>query len=235
MLQILRPCLALAFAAWATLAHADPLSDDKQQALRDFSEAYGIARLWPQLTPKIARDSMPRLREAALDDIASDGLDPEWQAVSRSRLDGLVPAARTELEAALHALDADELAAYTAFTIYAKYFEAAELRDMTAFFGSATGRKMAALSPAILAETRDPGGTNVMARYFSEDELREIARFWDSPVGAKMNRTALDVREDMHRHFMEVSEPALQRLARRLASEAEGRAETAPASAPPGR
>ena len=224
---------ALAFAWLAALAHADPLTDDKKAALRAFADAYGIAQLWPQLTPKIARDSMPRLREAALADIAADGLDTEWQALSRARVDGLASAARTDLEDALRALDADELAAYTAFEIYAKYFETAEIRDMTAFFGSATGRKMAALSPAILAETHDPGGTNVMARHFNEDELREIAAFWKSPVGEKMSRTTLDVREEMHRHFIEISEPALQRLARRIASAAEGRAE--PASAPAAR
>jgi hypothetical protein len=223
MTPLRRPCLALAFAAWAALAHADPAADDRKQALREFSDAYGIAQLWPRLTPKVARDSMPRLREAALADLAADGLDPEWLAVSRTRLDGLVPAARAELEAALRALDADELAAYAAFEIYAKYFETAELREMAAFFGSATGRKMAALSPEILAETRDPGGTDVMARHFSADELREIAAFWQSPVGEKMRRTSLDVRDALHRHFMEVSEPALQRLARRLAAEAEGR------------
>lgn len=228
----LRVC-ALAFACLAALAHADPLDDDKRDALRAFAEAYGIAGLWPQLTPKIARDSMPRLREAALADIAADGLDPEWQALARGRVDRLAPAARAELEAALRALDADELATYTAFEIYAKHFETAEIREMTAFFGSATGRKMAARSPAILAETHDPGGTTVMSRYFSADELHEIARFQLSPVGQKMNRVALDVREEMHRHFIEVSEPALQGLARRLASAAEGRA--GPASAPAGR
>ena len=230
MTPLRRSLPALALAALAPCAHADAQADERRQALGEFSEAYGIAQLWPQLTPKIARDSMPRLREAALADIAADGLDPEWQALARSRLDTLVPAARTDLETALRALDADELAAYTASAVYAKYFDIAEIRAMTAFFGSATGRKMAELSPTILAETRDPGGTNVMARYFSEPELREIAAFWESPVGQKMNRTSPDVREDMHRHFIEVSEPVLQRLARGLAARAEGRAEAAQAA-----
>jgi hypothetical protein len=36
-----------------------------------------------------------------------------------------------------------------------------------------------------------------------------------------MGRTALDVREAMHRHFIERSEPAVRALARRLATQAE--------------
>ena len=42
------------------------------------------------------------------------------------------------------------MAAYTAYGIYAKYFETAEIRELTAFFDSATGRKLTAQAPAIL-------------------------------------------------------------------------------------
>ena len=218
----LRHLPLIALAAAAVLAHAQPAADDKKAALREFAAAYGIAELWPQMTPKIARDSLPRLREAAFADLAADPLaSPEARARAEARLDGLVPAARRELQAALQAIDADELAAYTAFEIYAKYFETAEIRAMTAFFGSPTGRKMTALSPAILAETREPGAKDVLARHFTEDELREVAAFWRSPLGEKMSRTALDIREDLHRHFIARSEPAVQELARRLAQQAE--------------
>jgi hypothetical protein len=218
----LRLLPALAFAFAASVVHAQDAGDDDKQALRAFSDAYGIVELWPRMAPKIARDSLPRLREAAFADLAADPLaDPGARARAEARLDGLVTAARGELEAALQTLDAAELADYTAFAIYARYFETAEIRAMTAFFGSPTGRKMTALSPAILAETRQPGSGQVLARHFSEAELREIAAFWASPLGEKMGRTALDIREAMHRHFIERSEPALQALARRLASKAE--------------
>jgi hypothetical protein len=221
----LRLLPALAFAFAASVVHAQDAGDDDKQALRAFSDAYGIVELWPRMAPKIARDSLPRLREAAFADLAADMAtdplaDPGARARAEARLDGLVTGARSELEAALQALDAAELADYTAFAIYARYFETAEIRAMTAFFGSPTGRKMTALSPAILAETRQPGSGQVLARHFSEAELREIAAFWASPLGEKMGRTALDIREAMHRHFIERSEPALQALARRLASKA---------------
>ena len=63
----------------------------------------------------------------------------------------------------------------------------------------------------------------MIARHFDADELAEIAAFWKSPVGRKMNATAEQIREDMHAHFIERSEAALQAVARQLASKAEAR------------
>src|SRR3954464_7446088 len=66
----LLPALAFAFAASAV--HAQDAGDDDKQALRAVSDAYGIVELWPRMAPKIARDSLPRLREAAFADLATD-------------------------------------------------------------------------------------------------------------------------------------------------------------------
>ena len=63
-----------------------------------------------------------------------------------------------------------------------------------------------------------------MARHFDEKELAEIDAFWNSPVGQKMHVTAEQIREDMHAHFMERSEAALQAVARDLANKAEAQA-----------
>ena len=60
-----------------------------------------------------------------------------------------------------------------------------------------------------------------MARHFDAQELAEIAAFWSSPTGTKMNATAEQIREDMHAHFIERSEAALQAVARDLATKAE--------------
>jgi len=40
----------------------------------------------------------------------------------------------------------------------------------------------------------------------------------------KMNETAEQIREDMHAHFVERSEPSVQAVARRLATQAEAEA-----------
>jgi hypothetical protein len=89
----LLPALAFAFAASAV--HAQDAGDDDKQALRAFSDAYGIVELWPRMAPKIARDSLPRLREAAFADLAADLAadplaDPGARARAEARLDGLV-------------------------------------------------------------------------------------------------------------------------------------------------
>ena len=211
----------LAVAA-AHAAAAPPLSDDKRQALAEFIVAYRLADAWPQMAPKIAHDSLPRLEDATHAALDADRFPDRAQAdVAHARVPALLAAGRRELEVALQHFDADELAAYTAYEIYAKYFETAEIRELTAFFDSATGRKVTTLAPTILVEARKPGASDVMARHFDAKELAEIAAFRNSPTGIKMNATAEQVREDMHAHFIERSELALRGVARRLATQAE--------------
>jgi hypothetical protein len=142
----------------------------------------------------------------------------------------LLAEGRRELEDALQRFDADELAAYTAYEIYARLFETDEIRQISAFFNSPTGRKLTEQAPAIMVESRKPGAGDVMARHFDADELATITAFWNSPVGRKMNETAEQIREDMHAHFIERSEAALQAVARALATKAEAQAGAATAS-----
>jgi len=201
---------------------APPLPDDKKQALADFVVAYRLAEAWPRMAPKIAHDSLPRLEDATHADLDADKFpDPAAAQAAHARVPALLAEGRRELEAALQRFDADELAAWTAYEIYARYFETEEIRQITAFFDSPTGRKLSALGPTIVAESRQAHGGNVMPRHFDAAELAEIAAFWNSPVGRKMNETAAQVREDMHAHFIERSDPAVKAVARHLADKAE--------------
>ena len=219
------PCLLAAAAAHASAA---PLSDDKKQALAEFVVAYRLAEVWPQMAPKIARDSLPRLEDATHADLDADKFPDAARAeAAHARVPALLAEGRRELEDALQRFDADELAAYTAYEIYAKYFETAEIRQISAFFESPTGRKLSDLGPTIVAESRQPRAGNVMARHFDETELAEIDAFWNSPTGQKMHETAEQIREDMHAHFIERSESAVQAVARDLATKAEAPAASA--------
>jgi hypothetical protein len=228
--------LAVVLAGAGAGVRADPLPVDKREALGEFAAAYRLAEVWPRMAPKIARDSLPRLEDATHADIEADHLAGASAAqAAHARVASLLAQGRRELEAALLAFDADELAAYTAYSVYARYFETEEIRAITAFFRSATGRKLTTLGPDILAESRHPGAANVMARHFDATELQEIEAFRSSPAGAKMTRTAERIREDMHAHFMERSEATLQAVARHLASQAEKNpaGTDIPAAAPP--
>jgi hypothetical protein len=219
------PGVLATFAACAQPASAP--AGDRKQALADFIVAYRLADVWPQMAPKIARDSLPRLENATHADLDQDQFaTPQLAEAAHARVPALLAQGRRELQEALQHFDADELAAYTAYEIYAKYFEIAEIRQISAFFDSPTGRKLNALGPTILAESRKPANGNPMAKHFDAAELADIAAFWNSPLGVKMNATAEQIREDMHAHFIERSEAALQAVARRLASMAE--ADSAP-------
>jgi len=221
---------ALAIAA-ARAPAAQALPEDKKQALADFVVAYRLAEAWPRMAPKIAHDSLPRLENATHADLDADPFPDKAAAeAAHARVPTLLAEGRRQLEDALQRFDADELAAWTAYEIYAKYFETEEIRQISAFFDSPTGRKLSAQGPAILAESRKPHAGNVMDRHFDAGELAEIAAFWSSPVGLKMNATAEQIREDMHAHFIERSEPVVQAVARDLANKAELQA--AAASAP---
>ena len=226
------PALAWVFAA--ATAHAQPASapaDDRKQALSDFIVAYRLADVWPQMAPKIARDSLPRLEDATHAELDHDRFaTPALAEAAHARVPALLARGRRDLQGALQRFDADELAAYTAYEIYAKYFETAEIRQITAFFGSPTGRKLSALGPTLVAESRRPAGGDPLDRHFDEQERVEIMAFWKSPLGLKMNATAEQIREDMHAHFIERSEATLQEVARQLASKAE--AESGAASPP---
>ena len=214
--------------AAATASAAPPPVDDKKQALAEFVVAYRLAEAWSQMAPKIAHDSLPRLEDATHADLDADKFPDQAHAdAAHARVPALLADGRRDLEAALQRFDADEFAVWTAYEIYAKYFETEEIRQITVFFDSATGRKLSTLGPTILAESRKPRAGDVMARHFDEQELAEIAAFWNSPVGQKMNATAGQVREDMHAHFVERSEPALQAVARELANKAEAPAAAA--------
>jgi hypothetical protein len=225
--------LALLCAIAATVAPASaatPLPDDKRQALAEFIAAYRLAEVWPQMAPKIARDSLPRLEDATHADLDADKFpDAAHAEAAHARVPALLAEGRRELEDALQRFDADELAAYTAYEIYAKYFETSEIRELSAFFGSPVGRKVTELGPQILAESRRPRAGDVMARHFDAGELAQIAAFWNSPTGVKMSASAEQIREDMHAHFIESSEAAVQAVARDLASKAEAQAD-APAA-----
>lgn len=217
-----RAAAGAALALAAAAGHADTPPDDGKRALDEFIVAYRLAEVWPRMVPRIARDSLPRLEQAVRARIDADTtLRAETRAAAQERVAQLLDHGRVELEAALRAMDADELAAYAAFSIYARYFQTAEIREITAFFDSATGRKLTQLGPVIVAETRAAGGADVLPRHFDAQELAQIQAFWDSPVGRKMNATAGQVRDDMHAHFVDRSEPAVQAVASRLALEAE--------------
>ncbi len=211
----------LAFAA-AHASAAPPLPDDKKQALAEFIVAYRLADAWPQMAPKIARDSLPRLEDATHADLDADRFaDAAHSEAAHARVPALLAEGRRELEDALQRFDADELAAYTAYEIYAKYFETEEIRQISAFYGSPVGQKLSDLGPTIVAESHRPQAGDVMARHFDAKELAEIDAFWNSPTGIKMHDTAEQIREDMHAHFIERSEAAVQAVARDLATRAE--------------
>lgn len=208
---------ALAACATPPPTAPAPLTDDRRQTLDEFIVAYRLADAWPQAAPKIARDSLPRLEEAAHADLDHDGS----VEAAHARVAALMPQGRRELQDALQAFDANELARYTAYEIYAKYFDTAEIRQIAAFYESPVGRKLVSLGPVLVAEHKRPGGADPLDKHFDAAEQADIATFWGSPTGRKMNATAEQVREDMHAHFIERSEPALQAVARHLATLAE--------------
>jgi hypothetical protein len=214
--------LTTALAARAQSPTPLPLPDDKKQALAEFIGAYRLADVWPQMAPKIARDSLPRLEDATHADLDTDKFaTPAQSEAAHARVPALLAQGRQDLQVALQRFDADELAAFTAYEIYAKYFDTAEIRQISTFFGSPTGRKLSDLGPTIAAESRKPSSGDPLARHFDAEELAEIAAFWKSPLGLKMNATAEQIREDMHAHFIERSEASVQAVARQLASKAE--------------
>jgi len=232
MMPVARLALVCALAACALRAlAAQPLPEDKRRALADFVVAYRLAEAWPRMAPKIAHDSLPRLEDATHADLDADRFPDRASAeAAHARVPALLAEGRRELEEALQRFDADELAAWTAYEIYAKYFETEEIRQISAFFDSATGRKLSALGPTLVAESRKAHAGNVMDRHFDAAERAEIAAFWASPTGQKMNATAEQVREDMHAHFVERSEAAVQSVARDLANKAAQQAAAASAA-----
>jgi hypothetical protein len=228
-----RPRAVLSLAAALVLAAcAAPAPPDaaKRAALREFAAVYDVGADWPRLAPKIARDSLPRLEDAVHADIDADPLAADDREAAHRRVGALLPQGRAELADALRAFDAAALSAYAADAVYGKYFDTDDLRAMAAFYGSPTGRKLSALTPELVAEGRRPGAKDVMARHFDDTELREIAAFWASPAGTRMMACVEAVREDLHARFIEESEPALQAVARRLATRAEA-GDVAPAAA----
>ena len=224
--RLLLRALALTLPLLGGCAITPPAPPDadpgKAQALDEFVVVYRLAQAWPPMAPKIAHDSLPRLEDAIHADLDADHLAPAADAAAHARVPALLVAGRKALESALLAFDADELAHYTAHAIYGRYFDSAEIREINAFYGSPTGLKLTAIAPELISERRRTGtDAAALARHFDAAERAQLDAFFNSAVAMKLNRTAEQVREDMHAHFIEASEPALQAVARTLATQAE--------------
>jgi hypothetical protein len=151
-------CLALALFALAPPAHAQAPTAEARAAARELIEATNFADLMDQILVAM----LPELI-----DIFAKDKPAERASIERAMRDVVLPAMRNERAAFIAGVE----------ELYLRYFTAAELRDMTAFYRTPTGIKTLMVMPRLQAESMAMGAewgrqsvTRALER--NRDELR---------------------------------------------------------------
>lgn len=185
-------CLVIAFSA-----KAQGIDEDKARALKEFVASLNMKENWPEMVRSFSSEGASLLRQGA---IAKSQEIPNLSEADRARamqaFDEILPEFNNDMAKAFDSIDAQGLMEEVAFSVYAKYFSTAELLEISAFYRSATGKKLLRLTPTLVNESRRMGEGNAMRRYFTAAELNEIVIFYQSKGARRMGSTSVQVKQE---------------------------------------
>ncbi|WP_269531083.1 DUF2059 domain-containing protein [Chitinimonas sp. BJYL2] len=154
MKNLIRYTLAIAAALCLQQVSAADISAEKKQAIQELIDVMNMKAMLPQLLNQIAEQAdmgMQAGMEAALKQ--NNKRDEAEQARLRQQLNEELPALKQDMRQVLEQANLPALMDEILFEVYGKYFEAAEIRDITAFYKSPTGKKVLVTLPKITGES----------------------------------------------------------------------------------
>ncbi|HEY9104112.1 DUF2059 domain-containing protein [Chitinimonas sp.] len=154
MQQLKRYALALLAACLLGSAQADEIPADKRQAIQELIEVMNLKALGPQMLAQISAQSGALMKQGAVAAIEQDKrLNPAQRQAALSKVEQELPELEKAFNDSLAKFDMGGLMQEVMYGTYSKYFETAEIQDITAFYRSSTGQKMLAKMPQIMQES----------------------------------------------------------------------------------
>lgn len=154
MPQLKRYALALLAACLLGSVQADEIPADKRQAIQELIDVMNLKSLGPQMMAQISAQSGTLMKQGAVAAIEQDKrLSPAQKQAELAKLEQDLPALEQDFNDSLAKFDMNGMMQEVMYGTYSKYFETAEIQDITTFYRSPTGQKMLALSPQIMRES----------------------------------------------------------------------------------
>jgi len=151
--KLVRHGLLLALLCLAGVQAAE-LGAEKRQAIQTLIDTLNLKAMGPQMMQQLAGQGEAIMRQTAQGLIdANAELSEAQRAEARQMLERELPGLAMELNVSLAKLDLSPIVNEVIFSVYGKHFETTEIRDMTAFYRSPTGRKVLRLLPQVTQES----------------------------------------------------------------------------------
>lgn len=230
-MKILRPYLFALFVLLSpALTTAAEQSADMKEALRLLVESQDMAKHWPTIVENSARTGAAEFEQGALEALERQtGLTPAQQDKARFLIASWSGPIAAEITARQKRRDVSQVVNAMVAAVYPKYFSAAEIRQMAAFYQSSAFHKAVAIELANKGAQRRPPAQQAIetarnnAR-FSPEEKAAIATFQASAVARKQGQVGQQVsadgaaflKEAMRSDEQEVVGPYAKRLADEL-------------------
>jgi hypothetical protein len=159
-------------ATMACAQNAGPVDPQTLAAAKELQEAMRYRELLVASAAEMAKSMPQQIRATLAAGMASRGLTEQQQARALALVDGFLPEA---VAAAQGVFDdpalIDQMAAENAL-IYARYYTAAELRQLAAFQRTPLGQKSFTIGPKLAFESQAISNRILMPRVFSRmDEI----------------------------------------------------------------
>ena len=140
----------------STAAQAqEPISPEKRALIKEFLELQQVRRnteAFVEIQLNQQEQALPQMLAAAVDN-NPNLTAAERQAMRQGIIEGAAEASKRLRQYFKEHIDFGQVAEDISYPIYNKYFTEDELRDLIAFYKSATGRKYIAILPQVLNES----------------------------------------------------------------------------------
>ncbi|GAB3242369.1 DUF2059 domain-containing protein [Chitinimonas naiadis] len=154
MKKLLQLSLGLVAALMLGNARADEVSAEKRQAIQELIDTMNIKAMMPQMMAQITAQSGAMMKQTASTAIEQNKrLSAAQRKSALAQLDRELPALQADFNSSIAKLDMASLMDEVMYSVYGKYFETQEIRDINAFYQSPTGKKLLAQMPLVMRDT----------------------------------------------------------------------------------
>lgn len=174
-----------------SLSRAEPLAPEMKLALRDFVAVQNLEKTWPTIIDGITKITVKQVIKGATRELnEASSLSQAERATGEKFIQEMAPKIAEDVSAFQRGLDIKNLVTDMSEEVYPKYYNAQEIREFTAYYGSAGYKKGAAIAREIDIESASTGEnkTALWRRYeskFTPQEIKLMQAFNSSALGRK--------------------------------------------------
>lgn len=211
LLTMMAPCQSQAASA----------PDDMKEPLHALAVSQNLEKYLPAIARNAAIDGAAKVERGALQALdTTPGLSPAQQEKFRQVIHDLSGQMAAEIDEQHRKLDVTHLVDDMVITVYPKYYNLAEIRQLTAFYGSKTFHKMVDAELKITAQSKRFGANVPEIRRqayaaFTEEDMRVVTAFRASDAGRKEQRIGKQLAAECLDYLSARTRPALDEVTTR--------------------